>query len=310
MGPKEESEYRKTALKEHFNHCTGIAAKEIPTVLELAHKMQLAFFADLVEDETLLATLPKQSQEAFPKIINRIRNGESLDSVVTMENLLTFGAVTRGSMLWRNVAGPPAVKSLDQHPGIKNPKFLFEEYLSLKERPETSTELFTNVIVMSMPNTVSSKYVALIKRELEEHDLVASIAPNSVWIKRALVDKSLPLKWLACDGLATYGFDLNSAIAFGDNPSTNDGPLASFAEMPFVSCAATIEDTPESLRSLHVGGQEEGTAKILNNLAAVTNTGVQVTDGTTAAVPLDGDPAARMSALRSQLHHVVKACRC
>merc|ERR1719491_1755018 len=119
-------------------------------------------------------------------------------------------------MLWRNVAGPPLAKSLEEHPARNNPKFLWEEYLRLKEQPESSTELFTNVIVMSMPNTVSSKYVGLIQQELEDHGLVASIAPNSVWIKRALVDKSMPLKWLAGDGADDYGFSLGSAIAFGD----------------------------------------------------------------------------------------------
>ena len=55
------------------------------------------------------------------------------------------------------------------------------------------------------------------------------------------------------------------ALAFGDNPSGNDGPLTEFVDqgMSFVSVAPTPEDCPEHLRGMHVGHLEAGTAACL-----------------------------------------------
>jgi hypothetical protein len=111
----------------------------------------------------------------------------------------------------------------------------------------------------------------------------ASAAPNSVWLSNSMVDKSTPVRWLSSMGrdgaeLGSAVLDINNAIAFGDNPSGNDGPLGFFHGgansgagvvtdgMPFISVAGTLLETPEEHRELWVGGLERGTAKVLSAL--------------------------------------------
>ena len=47
--------------------------------------------------------------------------------------------------------------------------------------------------------------------------LEPSPAPNSLWLKNPAVDKSLPVHYMVRHA-DRFGFDLASAVAFGDNP--------------------------------------------------------------------------------------------
>ncbi|EGD82829.1 hypothetical protein PTSG_11410 [Salpingoeca rosetta] len=74
-------------------------------------------------------------------------------------------------------------------------------------------------------------------------------------------------------GVSPYRFctrplDVRRALAIGDAPSGNDGPMAEFRRdgMEFVSCAGRVEEVPEDLRALHVGGKEAGTAAFVSAL--------------------------------------------
>ena len=48
--------------------------------------------------------------------------------------------------------------------------------------------------------------------------LEPSPAPNSLWLKNPAVDKSLPVHYMVRHA-DRFGFDLASAVAFGDNPA-------------------------------------------------------------------------------------------
>ena len=55
--------------------------------------------------------------------------------------------------------------------------------------------------------------------------LEPSAAPNSLWLKNPAVDKSLPVHYMVRHA-DRFGFDLASAVAFGDNPAGETRPLA------------------------------------------------------------------------------------
>ena len=96
-------------------------------------------------------------------------------------------------------------------------------------------------------------------------------------MQRAALDKGTPLRWLA--GVAPLPEDaahvslhgalqFKNAVAMGDSPHSNDGPLGQFAEqgMPFVSVSKDRATVPAHLQALHVGGEEGGTAVFLQQL--------------------------------------------
>ena len=109
-----------------------------------------------------------------------------------------------------------------------------------------------------------------------------------------------------------FGFELSNAIAFGDNPSGNDGPLGQFSlcgsarrvcdntgTMPFFSVAASLEDTPLEHRDLFVGGLEKGTAVVLDVLVKAAEEAVESSrtlPAARAATPTARDGAARAPA--------------
>lgn len=115
-----------------------------------------------------------------------------------------------------------------------------------------------------------------------QHDLHVSFAPNSVWLQRNALNKAVPLRWLL--GL-TPVTDVAQpshhgciqgpcAIALGDSPHENDGPMGDFVEhgLEFISMAASEAIVPERFRANHVGGKEHGAAVFLQHLMEALET--------------------------------------
>ena len=168
-------------------------------------------------------------------------------------------------MVWRNQAGNPdfwQVDDDDKYRELRNVKLKEErEREAAGEQDPEGGPRWTNCFVLGMRSEVSEPYVAKHAAAFEELGAVASRAPNSVLIKNKHMSKGVPVRYLEKAGR----LDLSSALAFGDNPSGNDGPLTEFVEqgMPFVSVAPTLDDCPEHLRGMHVGHLEAGTAACL-----------------------------------------------
>ena len=123
----------------------------------------------------------------------------------------------------------------------------------------------TSVVLLGLPQRFSAPHCAAVQRQLERLGLVASRAPNSVWLKRPGANKGVPVRWLAEQSAASaFGFALCDAVALGDNPCGNDGPLASFQErgMPFISVGSAV-----GWHGFQVGGFEDGSAAVIEQLA-------------------------------------------
>lgn len=123
---------------------------------------------------------------------------------------------------------------------------------------------FASIVLLGVPYHLSAPHCEAAKSQLERLGLVASCAPNSVWLKRAGTNKALPIRWLSNEQHASqFDFQIRNAISLGDNPFGNDGPLAEFVDcgMPFVSVGSD-----EQWHGLRVGGFEAGSAVILEHL--------------------------------------------
>lgn len=88
------------------------------------------------------------------------------------------------------------------------------------------------------------------------------------------VDKALPIRWLQGDCQLKIGypkFDIAKSVAVGDRPNHNDAPLTK-AVGAFVSVCEN--NTPAYIPShvtLRIGGNQEGTRKLILNLLAKAN---------------------------------------
>ena len=71
-----------------------------------------------------------------------------------------------------------------------------------------------------MPRDISEDYMSRlsVRPRLAALGLEPSPAPNSLWLKNPAVDKSLPVHYMVRHA-DRFGFDLASAVAFGDNPA-------------------------------------------------------------------------------------------
>jgi len=293
----EDSNYQTNALvgAGAKTNVPGLAPDTMPELLHIARDIQLAWFDDLLVDNTLLLHLGSRDQESYRQILRRVIRasngaplgdrfdfGEEANVVVsgssqvdpadtektnaarvklrelfTVQNLLNMNGTVkrRGSLIWRNQNGPMTKESM------------------IELQDQDSPAMFTSVIVMSVPQEVRMKYIKVLDVEtrLKKLGVEASYAPNSIWFKNPFVDKSLPIRYMLRHA-DQFDFDLRRCIAFGDNPSGNDKPLTGFEKegMPFVSLAASASEGPtlESQEN-HVGGFELGTAIVLNELAKV-----------------------------------------
>eukprot|EP00697_Spironema_sp_BW2_P000778 gnl/Spiro4/11052_TR5858_c0_g1_i1.p1 gnl/Spiro4/11052_TR5858_c0_g1~~gnl/Spiro4/11052_TR5858_c0_g1_i1.p1 ORF type:complete len:402 (-),score=101.97 gnl/Spiro4/11052_TR5858_c0_g1_i1:140-1318(-) len=130
-----------------------------------------------------------------------------------------------------------------------------------------------------IPRDFAARYIDAHRDPLLARGICLSVAPNSVWFQRVGVDKALPIRWL--EKTPAYSFSLARSFAAGDNPQSNDGPLASVPGLTFVSMAPDPSKIAPELLRTHVGGFEKGTALVMSNLvdrAATASTATTLTD--------------------------------
>lgn len=262
------------------DYCLRPEPEYLQSVYNIALKMHRAFLHDLASDPGLFASLDDTLRAGYSAVLGSVARGEtSFEEAVTTDTMLLPGRVkTFGTLVTRKQAGPSShwVKIPDDAAvgggGGVIPAELPKNWTKARYEAFERTccpnlvAPFTCVILLGMPHHVSERYVQLVAADLAELGLTASRAPNSVWIKRPGVGKSVPVHWLL-QSAAFGGFAPEDAIAFGDMPLGNDAPLASFSSqgMPFVSVGS--DAAAEGPRRFHVGGNERGMAAVLSVLA-------------------------------------------
>jgi hypothetical protein len=212
----------------------------------LACSMLRDFLLDALESPTLLSLLDERRRREYELILKQHPTKESLEKVLTDENMLSMSKLLkRGSLIWRNQAGPHNmwVRRQDVAQFEKTPRY-------------------TNVFVLGFPKAVSLPYIAKYSKDLQELGILASPAPNSVCLSNKYIDKGTPIKWL--DQLANHPFSIEQAVGIGDCPLGNDYPLTCFKRqgMPFVNCGKY----PTEFDSFFLGNFERGTSKFIQNL--------------------------------------------
>ena len=246
----------------------GGITHSIDELMHIARDMVLAFFTDCFTDRSLLESLDERRAAAYRAVLDSIVGaadpGAALEAALPMSRLLEPGGITpRGTMLWRNQAGP-----IDQWKRTAGVKSLLASLADTHPQAR-----YTNLFLMGFPRSVSARYIARFKPRLAALGYEASAAPNTVCLKNSTATKALPVKWLA--GLTADvnpELSLAHAVAFGDNPTGNDQPLTLFVDqgMPFVSVASRAalaqQALPPALVNLHVGGLEHGSAAVLSRL--------------------------------------------
>lgn len=268
----EDHSYWDSANYSETESCCNAGLPEHAT--EIACAIKRDFLSDAIHDPALLASIsPDWRREEYSRILDRFRGDglvdqEGLVEFLSTDNMLGMASIMqRGSLVWRNEAGAPEFWELGdaEWRSLRATQLKEQQQLSVEAKTagiETNevAPRWSNCFILGLSSAVSAPYIARHASSLAKLGAVACAAPNSVLIKNQATDKALPVRWFARN--ATMGFALASAVAFGDNPRENDGPLASFRGegMPFVSVAAHAADTPPDLRDFHVGGLEQGTA--------------------------------------------------
>eukprot|EP00928_Gymnodinium_smaydae_P030712 TRINITY_DN22762_c0_g1_i1.p1 TRINITY_DN22762_c0_g1~~TRINITY_DN22762_c0_g1_i1.p1 ORF type:complete len:508 (+),score=72.17 TRINITY_DN22762_c0_g1_i1:45-1568(+) len=270
-------------------------------VYAVAQRMHSAFFADLAEDPALFDSLDETLRGAYRPVLDAVASGETtLEETFGIPKLLLPGRVKPvGTMITRKQAGPSshwisippdvAVGGGGGIPPKSMPKGWTPERWLHFERSccPNLVAPFTCVILLGMPNAFSEKYCQLVAAELAELGLVASRAPNSVWLKPPGADKAVRVRWLQqcgrddrekdADGnLGTAAFRLRDSVALGDMPLGNDGPLANLATADGLTFVSVGADPPPAhggsggsdvASSMHAPGWEHGTAAVIEVLA-------------------------------------------
>lgn len=245
------------------------ASADMDALVELCRGLYIRLLEDLAAKPDLLSALDRRTRSGYEKILQTLKDSapereaqrSKLEEVLSPEALAMPGAILgKGTMLWFNQAGP--IEGWIREGGDKDPYFGF--YSKTGTQPA-----YTNLFLMGLPQQVSKPYIgeADFAAGLARLGLCSSAAPNSVCIRSRAVSKDLPLQWLSQQ--PQYEFSFSSAIAFGDNPLGNDGPLASLP-LPFVSVAPEHPGGPppgcEEGGFYHVGGCEAGTAAVVELL--------------------------------------------
>ena len=253
---------------------TGCGVTEVVgELMVIAKRMQVSLLTDCMADRALLRALPTAVATVYSSLLDEavaMGGPEALDALLPMQRLLTPGGVTsRGTMLWRNQAGPIEGWKTDKVPPNPEKSSAYNFLMSLTSATQPRAR-YTNLFVMGMPRSISCKYIAQFAAELQGIGCVASAAPNSICLKNARASKALPVEWLAGvqPGAPAAELSLRHSVAFGDNPLGNDAPLTTFQGrgMHFVSVAASEPALSARLLPFQVGGLETGTARVLQQL--------------------------------------------
>ena len=253
----------------------GINEDAVEPLMAIAHDMYCSLIDDCLGDQkqrkALLDLLSGRDAAAVGALLDEASKAGGAESVLSHERLTrSSGVLSRGALVWRNQAGPVSSWKRDTTfvpIPAKGREWNFVQSVAVTQ-PGAK---YTNCFMMCFPRAISAKYIERFAGRLAALGCVASAAPNSVCLKSATASKALPIEWLcgAFPGAPAAALNLDNAVAFGDNPCGNDEPLTTFAErgMRFVSVANSAGDElPVALQPYHVGGVEEGTARVLSRL--------------------------------------------
>lgn len=241
-------------LVEGYGHGLRLPADStyLDEVYEVAKAIYISFFQALAADPQALETFDDNHKSAYSRLIDRVQRGEvTYEEALAAENLIKPAGVRhRATMLWRTQAGPWSLWS--KHGEGTEWEQLCSRHLVAP---------FTSIVLLGFPKRFSEPHVLSVQQQLDRLGLVASRAPNSVWLKRPGANKGVPVRWLEEQEL---GFCIRDAVALGDNPCGNDGPLAEFQGhgMPFISVG-----NDSKWQGLQTGGLEHGSAAVIEQLA-------------------------------------------
>jgi hypothetical protein len=244
----EEQAYWSCALGDRGVSSTGLPSAKATT--EIACNIKRDFLVDCMSSPQLLETVsPDWRQESYAAILAKFKTAAELRDALTTDQMLSMNALMpRGSLVWRNSAGNPdfwEVASESEYRRLRDEQAAAEK--ARKNKPAQNEHSpgieprWTNAFVLGMNQSVSQPYIDRYAEELSALGAVASAAPNSVLIKNAFMHKGVPVRYMGESGR----LDFRSAIAFGDNPSGNDAPLAQCTDstgytVPFVSVAPSL----------------------------------------------------------------------
>lgn len=222
----------------------------LDTLMGYAISMVHAIFTDMLEDSSILSALSTKYHVPVAAVLKRLAEGERMEDLLSRERLMEPGAIM-------STTG--------------------ERFISFN-RPllDTTGERVCTISIMGFPGAFSKRYYQQFVEKAAAVGADLSAAPNSLWFTPSGVSKASPIHWLQSHA-EDYCFDLGNAVAFGDCPHTNDGPLTTIplsagdgppVYCPFVSVAHTdnVPKIPAHTHKLHVGGLEYGTAKVVEAL--------------------------------------------
>lgn len=137
------------------------------------------------------------------------------------------------------------------------------------ENLQPDPELITQVALIGIPYEQEIPTEELFAEGADEESLGLSIKRDGVTTEINVkgMDKSVPVRWI----VNSDDYDLDPTVSFsmGDKPDVNDRPLMELQErlgMPFVSVSKKSEVVPEGV--YHIGGNTEGSAKLLQELVS------------------------------------------
>ena len=256
--------YKHSKLHQTFVEDSDYIATRTPGLphplkaVEIACDLKRDFMTAAFVNRTLLDQVAPQSrQDSYQVLFNSISTAKELTQLLTNDYLMKMGALPqfRGSCIWRNNSTIP--KGWDKT-NSKNPTTALQP---LPELPARWTTLWILGIghQLSSSTFITAKYQA----RFDALGIHAEPAPNSILLKNQSCSKALPIEYM-------WELLENNAVAFGDNPLGNDKPMTLYEErgLPFISVAATLEETPLHCQPLFVGGLEAGTALCLEYMNA------------------------------------------
>lgn len=240
---------------------TCFSPSSLEVLLGYAESMIHAIYVDMLADRAILKALSTKYHDTVSVVLERLATGEPVEALLSRERLTTAGSIM--------------TKTGERIISFNTP-------LQAEPAADTGTPVCT-VSVMGFPGAHSKRYYEPFVEKAAALGADLSAAPNSLWFTPSGVSKATPISWLQ-QHAEEYGFDLHNAVAFGDCPHTNDGPLTSLslhgsgsaadgesgspAYCPFVSVAdaQNVAKVPAHVQALHVGGLEFGTARVLQGL--------------------------------------------
>lgn len=227
-------------------------------VMAIARDITVDFLTQCAKNRELLTSIrPASRQKCYSAVVAHVgphAPRERMAEYLTEQRCAGRGELPegfRGTAIWRNVArprGPSGWAGYGTGGGGGGSNM--------------ASDQITTLWCLGIRSDLGPRLVAPYREELASLGVAAEIAPNSILLKNAAVDKGTAIRHLAANGT----IDLTCALAIGDNPTGNDAPLTKFREagMPFLSVASGGPSaTPAEIRDLHVGGLELGTAECL-----------------------------------------------